>query len=225
VQNHNGIWSAPKDHRKIDNNFRLEPIIETVSRAFNEQIRAKHGITDEIFEHYDLQENQHLDSQNYIQHQFDRRPESDYAELVGLFISHFDEPIVEFELRDAYENQVSSSEKCILIFEHHTKDTQIFIFTFEACQWLAIDDIVNHTADDEFDMYFTLRPFIEDIRRRMELDNTNRNDHYQQRPVENEEIIEGNPNNAAALINQPNINLGKLFYQPFDDRFIIHYLI
>ncbi|CAF0824157.1 unnamed protein product [Adineta steineri] len=213
IQNHYGIWSAPKDHRKIDNNFQLETIIETVSRAFNEQIRAKHSITDEIFEHYDLQENQHLDSQNYIEKQVDSRPDSDYAKVIGLFISHFDQHIVEFELRDAYENQVSSSEKFILIFEQHSKDTQIFIFIFEACQWLAIDDIVNHIADDEFDMYFTLRPFIEDIRRRMEFDNTNRNDHYQQRSPENEQIIEENLNNVGAAMNQPDINLAQLANQ------------
>ena len=113
VQNYNGLWTAPKGHRKIDDSFQLETITETASRVFNEQIRAKHQLTDEIFECYDLQENQNLDPHKYIEKKFNSSTASDHAELIGLFISRFDEVVMEFELRDTYENQVSSHSKCV----------------------------------------------------------------------------------------------------------------
>ncbi|CAF4038197.1 unnamed protein product [Adineta steineri] len=141
VQNHDGIWNAPMSHRKIEQNFQLETINETVFRAFNEQICAKHQLTDEIFESYDLQEQQHLNSHKYI--------ENDQTELIGLFISEFDDPIIEFELRDTFVNQ--------------------------ACQWISIDDVIKHVPENQLDIYGTLRSFVEHIQRGTDLNKTNSN--------------------------------------------------
>jgi len=122
VQNHDGTWNAPKSYRKIDENYQLETIIETASRGFNEQIRARNQLTDEI-ECYDQQ----LDLHKYIEHEF-----------IGLFISEFDTPIIEFELINTRENR-------------------------QMCQWISIDDIINPTSSEHFDAYHTLRPFAQHI--------------------------------------------------------------
>ncbi|UJR18021.1 hypothetical protein I4U23_004922 [Adineta vaga] len=99
-QNYDGMWNAPMGYRKIDDNYQLETIMETVSRGFNEQIHAKHQLTDEIFECYDLQDNHQLDSYKYIKKHINIE-----NEFVGLFISQFDDPIIEFELHNTYKNQ------------------------------------------------------------------------------------------------------------------------
>ena len=116
-------------YRKIDDSYQLETIIETVSRAFNGQVCAKHQLTDEIFECYDLRDDQHLDSHKYIEKQTENS-------LIGLFISEFDRPIIEFELHNMHA---------------------------EACQWISIDDISNQNFCEQFDRYRTLRPFVQYI--------------------------------------------------------------
>ncbi|CAF1364925.1 unnamed protein product [Adineta ricciae] len=162
IQNHQGIWNPPIGHRRINNNFQLETIIETVFRVFNTQICAKHQFTDEIFHFYDLHDNQHTDSHKYIEKRLNRNNvQNDSIEQVGLFISLFDDPILKFELRDRRQNQT--------------------------CQWISIDDLLKHNQSLQCDL---IQPFVEYVESRM-FDLTNQfqhlmnfNNDVQQKPLE-----------------------------------------
>ncbi|CAF1378754.1 unnamed protein product [Adineta ricciae] len=139
IQNHQGIWNPPIGHRRINNNYQLETINETVFRVFNTLICAKNQLTDETFHFDDLHDNQHTDFHKYIEKRLNHNTvQNDSIEQVGLFISLFDDPILEFELRDTRENQT--------------------------CQWVSIDDLLKHNQNLQCDL---IQPFAEYIESRM----------------------------------------------------------
>jgi ADP-ribose pyrophosphatase YjhB (NUDIX family) len=106
VQSHRGYWSAPKGARQIRDNYQLETIKETAVRKFNEEIRVTNRITNEIYPFYDIDQEHHLDRNQYVEYSFDEGKRGDNARRVGLFIIKIDESKLAFDLPDTYENQV-----------------------------------------------------------------------------------------------------------------------
>lgn len=106
MQDHNGEWSAPKGHRKINANYQLETIKETATRKFNQEVRVTNRITNEIYNFYDIDKEHHFECRKYLEFSFDDIRRRDIPQSIGLFIIEIDESKLTFDLPDTFENQV-----------------------------------------------------------------------------------------------------------------------
>ncbi len=50
----------------------------------------------------------------------------------------------------------------ILTFEQHNNVFKMFIFILlQDCQWLELDEVLNHRPEKNVDKYYIIRPFVE----------------------------------------------------------------
>ncbi|CAF4918866.1 unnamed protein product, partial [Rotaria sp. Silwood1] len=141
VQNHYGTWSPPKGHPKIKNDGTLETPWETLLRELCEElsIRLKRSKREKIINKENIDHFLSLNKDNFLQCRVDSRPDTnDRSRLIGLLIVPVDEKKWRFRLKDYKENK--------------------------ACEWLNIDDIIRNKPESGYDIYHTLRPFVQYVK-------------------------------------------------------------
>ncbi len=109
VQNHYGTWSAPKGHRKIDENAKLEIPWETSWRETFEEISIK--LKGENMRELTINEILvgflKMDQIVYLECHLESKPGSnDRTRQIGLFVIPINGNELEFSLKNYKENQV-----------------------------------------------------------------------------------------------------------------------
>ncbi|CAF1323776.1 unnamed protein product [Adineta steineri] len=138
VQNHKGTWSAPKGHSELKANDEWETPKETCLREICEELKIKLINSNKTLTLHDIDQYFRLDTCLYLEC-FIKMNNNNCGRQVGLFVIHIDENKFNIELLDKKENQ--------------------------NCKWFELCTILEDMSRDKHDRYYTLRPFVEYLKR------------------------------------------------------------
>ncbi|CAF1383824.1 unnamed protein product [Adineta steineri] len=137
-QNHKGTWGAPKGHSELKANDEWETPKETCLREILEELKIKLINSNKTLTIHNIDQYFQLDTCLYLECSI-KMNNNNCGRQVGLFVVHIDENKFNIELLDKKENQ--------------------------NCKWFELRTILEDMSKDKYDRYYTLRPFVEYLKR------------------------------------------------------------